>query len=172
MLNTIAFSFVAMLSLVLFSCAEKRSSEQFYNEIKHNKLVKIHSCDAYASLNTPLGKLQNNVWNSHSAENYPWEQCIGEMHRNGLDQYGWIWNWPEAGKTVYAQPQITLGYSPWLDHDSVIDNFPIPVDHLDSLVIEYDVDMLFEGDLNLTSTLWITDSETINRLSDKNSIKV
>lgn len=171
MRNIVLFVFVASFSIGLLSCTEKPSIEHLYNQIKENQHLTIHSCDPYASYETKFGALQNNVWNAHSAGNYPWEQCIGEIHQNGLDQHGWIWKWPKNGKTVYAQPQITLGYSPWLNHDSYTSDFPISIDDLNNLVIEYDVEMFFEGELNLTSTLWLTDSDTISTRVDKNSIQ-
>ena len=85
-------------------------------------------------------------------------------------QYGLYWQWPEGGDKVYAQPQITLGNSPWLPHNQNKPGYPISVNKLDKLAIDYSVEILTDGELNLASTLWLTHSDTIQTKIDKSTI--
>ena len=71
---------------------------------------------------------------------------------------------------MYAQPQITLGNSPWLQHDEIKPGYPIAINQLAKLDIDYSLEILTDGDLNLATTLWLTHSDTISTEIDKANI--
>jgi len=161
---------VLIIATVLAGCSDGVSEKQKLAAIEQNKAILAFTCEGYSSHNTPMGDLQNNIWNAHSAENFDWTQCLAMRTLDANTQYGWYWQWPEGGNKVYAQPQITLGNSPWLKHSEIKSGYPIAVNQLQRLDIDYSVEILTDGELNLTSTLWLTHSDTIQIEVDKTSI--
>lgn len=175
MLNKIkAFIVLPVIFTVIIAaisgCSDGVSEKQKLAAIESNKAILAFTCEGYGSRSTPYGDLQNNIWNAHSAVGFDWTQCLAMRTIDATTQYGWYWQWPEDGNKVYAQPQITLGHSPWLKHNQIKSGYPISVNPLEKLDIDYSVDILTDGELNLATTLWLTDSDKIQRQVDKNSI--
>lgn len=156
----------------IIGCTDGISEKQKLAAIEQDKSILAFTCEGYARHETAYGDLQNNVWNAQAAEGFDWTQCLSMRTLKGKTQYGWYWQWPEDGDKVYAQPQITLGNSPWLDHNVVKPNYPIALNNLDNLHIDYDINISTEGELNLASTLWLTRSNTIQTKIDRSSIAV
>jgi hypothetical protein len=159
-----------ILTIVLVSCSDGVSEKQKLAAIEQNKAILAFTCEGYGSRNTPYGDLQNNIWNAHSAAKFDWTQCLAMRTLNANTQYGWYWQWPEDGDKVYAQPQITLGNSPWLNHNQAKTGYPISVNQLEKLDIDYSLEILTDGELNLATTLWLTHSDTIQTQINKSSI--
>lgn len=158
------------MASLLASCSDGVSEKQKLAGIEKNKAILAFTCEGYGSRSTPFGDLQNNIWNAHSAEEFDWTQCLAMRTLDANTQYGWYWQWPEDGNKVYAQPQITLGNSPWLQHNQVKNGYPISVNQLEKLDIDYSLEILTDGELNLATTLWLTHSDTIKTQVDKSSI--
>lgn len=161
---------IFILVIVFVGCSDRVSEKQKLAAIEQDKAILAFTCEGYGSHNTPLGDLQNNIWNADSADGFNWTQCLAMRTFDANTQYGWYWQWPENGDKVYAQPQITLGNSPWLSHNQIKTGYPISVNHLQQLDIDYNVEILTEGELNLATTLWLTRSDTIQTTIDKSSI--
>ena len=120
------------LCALLLACNPSQNNGQKLALIEQDKTITPLSCDHFASVTTPIGDLQNNVWNAHPAGDYKWTQCVASRSvedpiHGKQTQYGWYWQWPANGTQVYAQPQITLGNSPWLNHTSNKSNYPISI---------------------------------------------
>lgn len=165
---------VKILGIVLFlaACSDGVSDKQKLAAIEQDKRILALTCAGYESHKTPYGDLQNNIWNAHSAKGYDWTQCLAMQTIDGNTQYGWYWQWPQDGDKVYAQPQITLGNTPWLDHSVVKPGFPIAVNQISILEFDYALNIKTDGELNLTSTLWLTTSDKILSKKDKTTIAV
>jgi hypothetical protein len=158
------------LAIVFAGCSDGVSEKQKLAAMEQNKAILAFTCEGYGSHNTPFGDLQNNIWNAHSAAEFDWTQCLAMRTIGATTQYGWYWQWPEDGDKVYAQPQITLGNSPWLQHNQTNSGYPISVNQLEKLDIDYSLEILSDGELNLASTLWLTHSDTIHTQINKSSI--
>jgi hypothetical protein len=167
MLNKIK---ILIIATVFVSCSDGLSEKQKLAAIEQDKAILAFTCEGYGSRSTPFGDLQNNVWNAHSATDFDWTQCLAMRTLDAKTQYGWYWQWPEDGKAVYAQPQITLGHSPWLDHNLVKSGYPISINQLEKLEVDYSLEILTDGELNLATTLWLTHSDIIQTQVDKTSI--
>lgn len=161
---------IFILVVVLLGCSDGVSERQKLAAIEQDKTILAFSCEGYESHSTPYGDLQNNIWNAHSAEGFDWTQCLAMRTRDANTQYGWYWQWPEEGDKVYAQPQITLGNSPWLPHNQIKAGYPIPVKDLEKLEVDYSLDIVTDGELNLATTLWLIRSETIQMEVAQSSI--
>ena len=159
-----------LLAIIVAGCSDGVSEKQKLAAIEQNKAILAFTCEGYGSRSTPLGDLQNNIRNAHSAAEFDWTQCLAMRTLDANTQYGWYWQWPEDGDKVYAQPQITLGNSPWLSHNQIKAGYPISVNQLEKLDIDYSLDILTDGELNLTTTLWLTHSDTIQLENDKSTI--
>lgn len=166
---------VAILVVMAVTACEK--SEPIINTSgakpysKSNDITNLE-CGAYKTVTTSLGNLQNNVWNSHSANGFAWQQCLATRDVKKTKQYGWYWSWPESGTEVYAQPQVTLGQTPWVGHSHPNPGYPIPLANLEKLLFDYDIEINATGKLNLVATLWMTTSPVILKRVDKDSIAV
>lgn len=159
------------LFVFLLGCDNGITEKQKLAAIEQDKKILAYSCKSFASRSTPIGDLQNNVWNALGANGFDWTQCIAMRTIAGKTQYGWYWQWPENGDVVYAQPQITLGNTPWTEHQTIKAGYPIDISALDKLQLNYDIEIASDGEYNLTSTLWLTNSSRINPLIDKSSIQ-
>lgn len=155
---------------ISFGCAKKDPTPKNKKDVVASKFVRELECTSFASVKTPKGYLQNNVWNKHSAGDFPWIQCVAERLIDNEIQYGWFWSWPTEGNQIFAQPQITLGQTPWADHHQPLPGYPIAIADLDKLTMSYDVEIQTTGDLNLSSTLWITNLPVIPQQAQKESI--
>jgi hypothetical protein len=161
---------VFVIVTMLMGCSEGMNEKQKLAAIEKNKTILAFTCEGYGSRTTPYGDLQNNIWNAHSAEEFDWTQCLAMRTLNANTQDGWYWQWPEDGDKVYAQPHITLGNSPWLKHDEIKSGYPISVNQLEKLDIDYSLEILTDGELNLATTLWLTHSDSISTDVDKSNI--
>lgn len=159
-----------MLTILFVSCSDGVSEKQKLSAIEKNKAILAFTCEGDGSRSTVFGDLQNNIGNAHTAAEFDWTQCLAMRTLDANTQYGWYWQWPEDGNKVYAQPQITLGNSPWLQHNQIKSGYPISIKQLDKLDIDYNLDILTDGELNLATTLWLTHSDTIKTEIDKSNI--
>ncbi|PCK01008.1 MAG: glycoside hydrolase family 12 [Alteromonadaceae bacterium] len=161
-------SFAVALSTAITSCTST-TTKHSEDHAQSSEPVEI-ACNNYQTVVTPIGNLVNNVWNEHSAVDYDWHQCMATREVDGETQYGWVWDWPENGTEIYAQPQITLGQNPWTGHPEPFDGYPIPVDTLEELSFDYDVEINTNGKLNLSATFWMTTSAVIQKEARKDTI--
>jgi len=144
---------------------------------------KLISCDDYAYQLTPFGLLTNNVWNKHVADKakVAASQCILSQQRAGSTIYGWSWSWPTSPRTVFAQPQIKIGASPWDPSPSFGSQLPIAIKQIESAKFTHKLDVIYNGNFNIVSTMWLVDqpldierfekNEEQERLAQKEAIR-
>lgn len=97
----------------------------------------------------------------------PWgcKKCRGMFeHRltrrktQGGTQLGWYWHWPGFERSVFAYPEVLLGWKPWLGGNSTDRRFPVRVNQARELSVEYAVDVHATGSYNLAISTWLSRS--------------
>lgn len=152
-----------IIAVFLFCCTliSSCSSDLTDGEVWIKPDSQTLGCEDYLSLNTPLGMLTNNVWNKNAAGEFGWTQCLETRVEGDTTRYGWSWHWPAHRKVIYAYPQIKLGTSPWAPEPSADPRFPIKIADIKNLIIAYDVEMSTNGQHNLATSMWITNSAEV-----------
>lgn len=151
--------------LVLSACNKESTGKVAWEK----PVTQTISCDDYYSETTPNGTLYNNVWNKHAAQKLSWSQCLEKNPSNGL--YGWSWAWPaNKNNVIYAYPQIKLGTSPWDPTLNLYSEFPLENSLINSLVIEHELDVQGNGEHNVATSLWITNTTEIGNTPNPSAI--
>ncbi len=111
-------------------------------------------CDDWATLTQGQYKYENNVWGA--TPRYPYQQCLMTRDKNGQTQYGWTWHWQGKAPTwVFAYPEIIVGWKPWGESTPTTKEYPVTIDEIESLNIDYKVQIEASGDYNLAPEVWI-----------------
>lgn len=118
-------------------------------------------CADYAAIQSPIGVLYNNVWNKHGAKDGEWQQCIEKRLVAEVTQYGWSWQWPQKSNVIFAYPQVKLGVSPWAPEPASDNRFPLKISSIKNLTISYDLEISTNGQHNLATSMWLTNSATV-----------
>jgi hypothetical protein len=103
-----------------------------------------------------LGRLTNNTWNKAAAGSFASTQCLQRQASGGATQYGWTWNWPANSSTVYAYPEIIVGWKPWDGGTSNDARLPARIATLQNFTWSYSLDVATNGKHNIATSLWIT----------------
>lgn len=127
-------------------------------------------CENYQSVKLDNAVLYNNVWNKDAAKNYDWKQCLEQKPDAGLPTYGWSWDWPNEGRDIFGYPQIKVGSSPWDPLPRIDARFPVKVDRLQNLFVSHDLDISSDGEFNVATTMWLTNSPNIGDTPNKSII--
>src|SRR5690606_24184798 len=117
-------------------------------------------CEDYLAVNTSTGVLTNNVWNKQAAEKFAWQQCLEMRFVDGNEEYGWSWSWPVGKKFIHAYPQIKLGLFPWAPEPVIDQHFPIRIGDITQLNVAYHLETNTNGQHNVATSMWITNSST------------
>ncbi|WP_051964211.1 RICIN domain-containing protein [Deinococcus misasensis] len=115
-------------------------------------------CDPFATIQVGPYKYVNNTWGSDKTNGRYWKQCLQERTVNGQKQYGWNWNWPGYEPTVYAYPEIIFGWKPWDTAQSTDARFPMKVDGMPNVILNYDVEGSRTGYYDFAPEIWLTRS--------------
>ncbi|GGJ47155.1 RICIN domain-containing protein [Deinococcus roseus] len=113
-------------------------------------------CEEYATLNSGPYKYVNNTWGSFKTSG--WKQCLQERTVNGVKQYGWNWNWPGYDPSVYAYPEIIFGWKPWDNAPSTDARFPMAVNGMKNVILNWDVEATRSGHYDFAPEIWLTRS--------------
>ncbi|WP_395343935.1 GH12 family glycosyl hydrolase domain-containing protein [Ningiella sp. W23] len=149
MIKSITTCIILLLTASLLSCSENKQPAW----IKPDTYT--ISCGEYYSHETPLGILNNNVWNKHAADTDSWEQCLEMRSIDGNTQYGWSWSWPFGRRVIYSQPQIKIGASPWAPEPKFNDAFPIKISELTEFTVNHELEVYSNGNHNNVTTMWL-----------------
>lgn len=117
----------------------------------------LADCQAWATRHEGRARYENNVWGSKKAQG-KFQQCLLSRERNGQQQLGWTWSWPGFDPTVFAYPEIVVGWKPWSGGATTDARFPIKVSDIKGLSLEYEVETSATGAYNLAPEIWITES--------------
>lgn len=87
------------------------------------------------------------------------EQRLIERRHAGTTQTGWYWHWPGLDHTVFAYPEVLVGWKPWRGGDTTDVRLPIAVSRASNLLVAYDVETRATGSYNLAISTWLTSVE-------------
>jgi len=114
------------------------------------------SCTDFFESDTTVGRLSSNVWNKHAAGNSASRQCIMTRGPATARQYGWWWSWPIRGNTVFAYPEMVIGWKPWSGGTSTHPRLPLRVAAINSFKWSYELETAAIGKYNLATSLCLT----------------
>jgi hypothetical protein len=115
--------------------------------------------------------LINNVWNAQLAKGAPYQQCLVKRSTQAGEQYGWTWSWPAVDvSSSYAAPEVVFGRKPWDGGVSTTPDLPKRLDTLQSLSLDYSIEIMAGQSYNLNATLWLTRTEAAPEAADPGNI--
>jgi hypothetical protein len=126
----------------------------------------VADCQAWAMRHEGRARYENNVWGSKKAQG-KFHQCLLSRERNGKQEIGWTWNWPGFDPTVFAYPEVVVGWKPWSGGKTTDDRFPMKVSEVNALSLEYEVETSATGSYNLAPEIWLTESGASSRANPK-----
>lgn len=86
------------------------------------------------------------------------EQRLVRRKSQGLTQWGWYWHWPGFDRSVFAYPEVMLGWKPWRGGVPTDRRLPVRIDHAGGLCVDYAVDLHAMGSYNLAISTWLSRS--------------
>lgn len=104
--------------------------------------------------------LVNNTWNEQWADGQAYSQCLRRRTKGAKEQFGWVWSWPEYKPySSYAAPEVVFGWKAWDGGESTTAALPRRIDALDSLSVDFSVELEADAAHNLNTTMWITTTD-------------
>jgi hypothetical protein len=114
----------------------------------------------------------NNTWNEQWARGQPYSQCLLRRTHGGIVQYGWQWSWPPFRPySSYAAPEVMSGWSPWHGIRSTTPLLPERIDALQSVRVDFAVNLSAQGGYDLNTTMWILDRMPASSRSDPSLVR-
>lgn len=101
-------------------------------------------------------RYENNMWGLDKVKGFTPSQCLMTRDVGGRRQVGWTWQWPGFDRTVFAYPQIIYGWKPWSGGKPTDTRYPLRVDRVAELTIDYTVSTQATGTYNLAPEIWLT----------------
>jgi hypothetical protein len=133
-------------------------------------VTKTLGCTDWLSVNTPIGRLSNNVWNKQAAGSFKPTQCLEQRVAGSSLEYGWSWNWPANSNAIFAYPEIIVGAKPWEPGPGNDARFPRQVSATNRLLVSYDAEVNTTGDHNLAASIWLINTPTVANPQDTSNI--
>ena len=116
--------------------------------------------------------LVNNTWNDGWADGQPHTQCLRQRTTDEGEQYGWQWSWPEYKPySSYAAPEVVFGWKAWDGGASTTASLPRRIDALDSLTVDFSVELTAEPMHALNTTMWITTTDVATEEKNPDDIR-
>lgn len=141
--------------LFLVACGGGGSSDE------PQLVTKTLGCTDWLSINTPAGRLSNNVWNKQAAGSFKPTQCLEQRVAGNSLEYGWSWNWPANSNNIFAYPEIIVGAKPWEPGPGNDARFPRQVSATNRLLVSYDAEVTTTGAHNLAASIWLINTPTV-----------
>jgi hypothetical protein len=141
--------------------------------LKRSSEPQIISCTPWYREPLPAssGVLVNNTWNAGWANGQPYSQCLLRRTTACGTQVGWRWDWPEYRPyTSYAAPEVLYGWKPWDGGASTTPGLPARIDQLESLKVDFAVDLTADDTHNLNLTTWLMQSDVATPLPSPEGI--
>jgi hypothetical protein len=133
-------------------------------------VTKTLGCTDWLSVNTPIGRLSNNVWNKQAAGSFKPTQCLEQRVADSSLEYGWSWNWPANSNAIFAYPEIIVGAKPWEPGPGNDARFPRQVSATNRLLVSYDAEVNTTGAHNLAASIWLINTPTVSNPQDTSNI--
>jgi hypothetical protein len=114
-------------------------------------------CQAWSMHRDGRYRYENNVWGSKKARG-KFKQCLLTRERNGKTEVGWSWDWPGFDPSVFAYPEVVVGWKPWSGGATTDPHFPLRVSEVRTLTLDYEVESEMTGSYDLAPEIWLTDA--------------
>lgn len=114
-------------------------------------------------------RFETNAW-GHDKQQRRFDQRLVERRRNGGLQLGWFWRWPGFEPTVYAYPEVLIGWKPWCGGAPTDPRLPVRVSDALKLRVDYAVETYATGSYNLAVSAWISNRPGWSMAADPNVI--
>lgn len=105
-----------------------------------------------------------NPWGQSKTQSR-FEQRFVERRHDGRRQHGWYWYWPGLDRTVFAYPEVLIGWKPWSGGATTDTRLPIQVADAQALVVDYAVETRATGSYNLAISTWLSDVHAASSLA-------
>lgn len=100
-------------------------------------------------------RYHTNAWGADKTRGR-FEQRLVERRRRNKSQKGWFWYWPGYERSVFAYPEVLIGYKPWLGGATTDRRLPVRVADAARLVVDYAVEIRATGSYNLALSTWLS----------------
>ena len=114
-------------------------------------------CQAWAMRHEGRYRYENNVWGSKKAKG-KFKQCLLTRQRDGKSEVGWSWDWPGYDASVFAYPEVVVGWKPWSGGPTTDPRFPLQVSKVQVLTLDYEVESEVTGSYDLAPEIWLTNA--------------
>jgi hypothetical protein len=114
-------------------------------------------CQAWSMHHDGRYRYENNVWGSNKAQG-KFRQCLLKRVRDGKTEAGWTWDWPGFDPSVFAYPEVVVGWKPWSGGATTDPHFPLKVSGVQTLTLDYEVESEVTGSYDLAPEIWLTDA--------------
>lgn len=114
-------------------------------------------------------RYENNCYGSGDARGH-YAQRLVTRRRDGRTEVGWRWRWPGLHPTGYAFPEVVAGWKPWRGEPPTDRAFPLRLDRLRKLELDYGVDTVAHGSHSLAADLWLTARRHVSTAPDADAI--
>ena len=114
-------------------------------------------CQAWSMHREGRYRYENNVWGSKKAKG-KFKQCLLTRERDGKTEVGWSWDWPGFDPTVFAYPEVVVGWKPWSGGETTDPHFPLKVSDVRTLSLDYEVESEVTGSYDLAPEIWLTNA--------------
>ncbi len=103
-------------------------------------------------------RVVNNVWNRGGLRNGPdFLQSITLDEATFPGGITMAWSWPGFNSSIYAYPEVILGYKPWDKGEGTLD-YSARISELRDLTATFDLDIAGDtGKFNVALEMWLTD---------------
>ncbi|HEY4156987.1 MAG TPA: sigma-70 family RNA polymerase sigma factor [Polyangiaceae bacterium] len=100
-------------------------------------------------------RFATNAWGSDKSVGR-FDQRLIERRRSGRLELGWYWRWPGFEPTVFAYPEVVIGWKPWTGGEPTDARFPVRIADALGLEVEYAVETRGTGSHNLALSTWLS----------------
>lgn len=137
-----------------------------YSNLKFTEVMDLRSVEA-KKLENESDIINCNKNTNHSHSNYLiMNNLWGESKvKKGIvslctfskgDKFGWKWQSPNNAKGVIGFPSIKIGGGPWQNSTEKINDFPVPLDSIKSLAVDYETEIYTKyKTYNLAFDIWL-----------------
>jgi RNA polymerase sigma-70 factor (ECF subfamily) len=110
-----------------------------------------------------------NAWGADKTRGR-FDQRLFRRTHGGATQLGWHWYWPGLDRSVFAYPEVLVGYKPWHGGRPTDGRFPMQICDARRLVVDYAADTCATGSHNLAISTWLSRSQAWTHQPDLSAI--
>ena len=116
-----------------------------------------------------MHRYENNTYRADRARG-SFAQRLVTRRRAGRTELGWTWRWPGLDPEAFAFPEVVLGWKPWNGGPSTDPAFPLRIDQVRRLSLDYATETFALGSYNLAADLWLMDAAPASLAANPHAI--